>query len=191
MSDTADIDLHEPVTAARGPVPAALRRFIWDMQSMVELDGGEREILLIGGDLMARLIADDHWLPAVFAKPGISGACQYQLYHDGLERFSVVCTVLAPGAALPAAPQPLWEITGVLRGGLTRTVADGHTPRFYTRGAVDLRGSGREAMQQLANLSAEHAAIAIHVYGGQRAGCINPPDAPPYDIWSIQTEIRD
>lgn len=191
MSSTADIDLDEPAAAARGPVPGALKRFIWDMQSMVELDGGEREILVVGGDLMARLLADDNWIPVAFAKPGISGACQYQLYHDGLERFSVVCTVLAPGAALPAAPQPLWEIVGVLRGGLTRTVADGRTARLYTRGAVDLRGSGREAVQQLANLSGERPAIAVHVYGGQRGGCINPPDAPPYDIWSIQTGIRD
>jgi predicted metal-dependent enzyme (double-stranded beta helix superfamily) len=177
--------------AVRGPVPGALRRFIWDIQSLVELDGGEREILVVGGDVMARLLADDSWLPTVFAIPGRPGACQYQLYHDGLERFSVVSTVLAPGASLLATAQPFWEIAGVLRGGLTRTVADGSVPRMYTRGAVDLRGSGRAARQQLANPSAERPAIAIHVYGGPRDGCANPPEAPPYDIWSIQTEIRD
>ena len=73
----------------RDPVPAALRRFIWDIQSMVELAESEREILLIDRDLMARLIATDDWLPSVFAVPNLAGGQQFQIYHDGLERFAL------------------------------------------------------------------------------------------------------
>jgi hypothetical protein len=41
------------------PVPPALKRFIWDIQSKAELDEGKREILFIGRDLMSRLVASD------------------------------------------------------------------------------------------------------------------------------------
>ena len=53
----------------KGPVPEPLKRFIWDIQSMVELAESEREILVIGRDLMARLVARDDWLPDAFALP--------------------------------------------------------------------------------------------------------------------------
>ncbi|HEY8125763.1 MAG TPA: hypothetical protein VIF88_10120, partial [Methylocystis sp.] len=61
----------------RKPVPPALRRFIWDIQSMVELAESEREILLIGRDLMARLFTTDDWLPTVFAVPNPAGSQQF------------------------------------------------------------------------------------------------------------------
>jgi len=77
---TADPNLR---VVERDPVPAALRRFIWDIQSMVELAETEREILLIGRDLMARLIATDDWLPTVYAVPNPAGGQQFQIYRDG------------------------------------------------------------------------------------------------------------
>jgi spore coat polysaccharide biosynthesis protein SpsF len=63
----------------RQAVPPALKRFIWDIQSMVELEASEREVLLIGRDLMARLLASDDGLPAIFAGPGLA------TYPQGME----------------------------------------------------------------------------------------------------------
>jgi predicted metal-dependent enzyme (double-stranded beta helix superfamily) len=204
-------------SAARGPVPPALKRFIWDLQSLVELAESEREILLIGRDLMARLVAEDDWLPPVFAIAPAAAGQPFQLYRDGLERFTVVGTVLPAGASLPVLEQPLWELTGVLRGRLTRQefvftddgdVRSDGAVRSLGRGAVAALPSGPGRAVQIANPSVGQSAVAIQVYGGEIgalrrrlaadgrlhehiSGYANPAAAPPYDIWSIQTEIRD
>ncbi|BGE85347.1 3-mercaptopropionate dioxygenase [Methylosinus sp. 3S-1] len=183
----------------RPPVPPALKRFIWDIQSMVELAEGEREILLIGRDLMTRLVAEDDWLPEVFAAAPSGEARQYQLYSDGMERFAVIASVLPAGAALAIEQPGVWEIIGALRGTPTRCLA-GAAPRELPRGTVDVFRSAGEAAVRLAGAE---AAIAIHVYGGEIGrlvrrpgegepmGYANGEDAPPYDIYTIQTEIRD
>ena len=36
-------------------LPAALKRFIWDLQSVAELADSPREIMMIGGDLSREL----------------------------------------------------------------------------------------------------------------------------------------
>jgi predicted metal-dependent enzyme (double-stranded beta helix superfamily) len=193
-----------PAEPTRPPVPPALKRFIWDIQSMVELGDGEREILLIGRDLMTRLLASDDWLPDAFAAAPPGEARQYQLYSDGMERFSVVASVIPAGAALAIAQPGAWEIIGALRGHLARSVADG-APRALPRGAVEAYRSATEADVRL---DGAEFAIAIHVYGGEIGRLLrrsvaangetsepmayaNGEDAPPYDIYTIQTEIRD
>ena len=108
--------------AMREPVPAPLKRFIWDIQSMVELAESEREILLIGGDLMSRLVASDDWLPPVFASPDEKQCRHYQLYRDDLDRFSVVGTVLGTGQAMEVRQDKAWEIFGLLRGSIARSL---------------------------------------------------------------------
>jgi predicted metal-dependent enzyme (double-stranded beta helix superfamily) len=189
-----------PAEPTRAPVPPALKRFIWDIQSMVELADSEREILLIGRDLMTRLVAEDDWLPDAFAAAPPGEARQYQLYSDGMERFSVVASVIPAGAALAIEQPGVWEIIGALRGTPARSLVGG-TPRELPRGAVEaFRSSGDAAVR----LAGAEAAIAIHVYGGEigrlirRSGATGEPmgyangeDAPPYDIFTIQTEIRD
>lgn len=199
----------------REKVPAALKRFIWDIQSMVELAESEREILMIGQDLMARLVTADDWLPAVFAGAGDAPFRQFQLYADSLERFCVVSTVVRGGQSLPLFQEPAWEICGVLRGGLARqrfTLPDGAppqargAPRILKPGEVDtFSPRSAEGLQ----LSSPSGAIAIQVHGceigtlarrtvapGGTAGTFtsayaNPPEAPAYDILTIQTEIVD
>ena len=197
------------------PVPLLLKRFIWDIQSLVELDEGEREILFIGRDLMARLVASDDWLPEAFAAPDSAQGRQYQLYNDGMERFSVVSTVLAAGQSLPIRQQPFWEIAGLLRGGATRRrFSLGDKPQAI--GESHLRRSGAETFGsrgadavQFANDLADEVSVIIHVYGGDIgklsrreidpdgasreivSGYANGEDNPPYDIWTIQTEIID
>ena len=200
------------------PVPEALKRFIWDIQSMVELTEDEREILFIGRDLMMRLVASDDWLSAVFAAPDPARRQQFQLFADGLERFSVVATVLSPGQVLPAALDPVWEIIGVLRGAVNLTrfpMAEGGQPAprgesgILQQGSVATFNSKNRDALCLGNALDGSASIVIHVYGGEMAKVdrhtftadgetitkpvtyANPADAAPYDIFSIQTRIED
>jgi predicted metal-dependent enzyme (double-stranded beta helix superfamily) len=184
---------------------------------MVELADCEREILLIGRDLMARLIAADDWLPARFSAADPAGEQQFQLYADAMERFSIVCTVLAPGQTSPIADQPFWQILGVLRGALVRrrfepdlqgvVLPEAKEQRLLEAGALEASPAGGAA--QLHNALGDAPSIALQVFGGEigkvaRAsrtlsgaasfgptGYANAPDAPPFDIWTIQTRIED
>jgi predicted metal-dependent enzyme (double-stranded beta helix superfamily) len=195
--------------------PEALKRFIWDIQSMVELADSPREILLIGRDLMARLIAADDWLPSAFAAADPVGSQQFQLYADAMERFSIVSTVVTPGQATPVADEPFWRISGVLRGAflLRRfgldpqgvVLPEGKEQKLEA-GAIVTSLAGGAA--QMVNLL-DRPSIAIQVFGGEigkvarnsrtpegaaqfaPTGYANADDAPPYDIWTIQTRIED
>jgi predicted metal-dependent enzyme (double-stranded beta helix superfamily) len=198
-----------PPTGERGPVPPALKRFIWDIQSMVELADSEREILLIGRDLMSRLVASDDCLPAVFAAAAPARGRQFQLYSDGEQRFTVVASVLAGGAGLALEQPGVWEITGVLRGAVARRLPAGaEEARALETGAAEARLSKTGATTAFANALAEQVSIALHVYGGPIGGMIrrsvspdgaigegeayaNDEATPPYDIYTIQTEIKD
>jgi predicted metal-dependent enzyme (double-stranded beta helix superfamily) len=184
---------------------------------MVELEASERELLVIGSDLMARLLASDDWLPTVFAQANPEHGQQLQLYSDQLERFTVVSTVLAGGQALPVYQDPVWEIMGVLRGAMTRQRfgVEGGPPQAKAEArrleprAVDTFSPKSGAAVRLANALGDSVSISIHVYGGEigklprrvvgadgtiqevASGYANPESAPPYDIYSIQTEIKD
>ncbi|MGD9659412.1 MAG: hypothetical protein AB7U61_17530 [Methylocystis sp.] len=207
--------IQEADAQAPGPVPPSLKRFIWDIQSMVELADSEREILVIGRDLMARLVASDDWLPAAFSSPDPDGGVQYQLYRDGLERFSVVSAVLPAGSGLLIDQPNLWEIIGVLRGSVSRQIQE----PFAARGAEEprlLRATEVDASSpriassvvEVSNALADQVSISVHVYGGdvtklsarrnadpsdgaRLLGYANSPSAPPYDILTIQTQIID
>ena len=178
----------------REPVPPALRRFIWDIQSMVELAESEREILLIGRDLMARLFTTDDWLPTVFAVPNPAGGQQFQIYRDGLDRFSVVSTILSGDACVTISQPSVWEIAGVLRGAVNRQRLDGSSTnsaptgvsRLLQEGAVEARASGSGEVLELCNALDDRTSIVIHVYGGdigqisRRSGALRESmDAPP------------
>jgi predicted metal-dependent enzyme (double-stranded beta helix superfamily) len=204
------------------PVPPPLKRFIWDIQSIVELAESDREIFVIGRDLMARLVAGDDWLPKSFAavrpQTGEGGATQFHLYADAMERFSVVSTVLSAGQTLPVCQEPVWEITGVLRGAVGRqrfALPAGAPPaangaaKLMKPGAVETFSPKSGEAVQLVNALDDRCSICIHVYGGdigklaRRAvaadgsisefshGYANAADWPPYDILSIQTRIQD
>lgn len=193
---------------ARGPIPEALRRFIWDIQSVVELAESEREILLIGRDLMARLIASGDWLPAAFSDPIAGGACQYQIYVDGMERFCVVSTILSGGAAIAVSQPCPWEILGVVGGVIKRRPLDvPGDEALLQRGVIHAARSGGAGGFELSSPPGEPA-VVLHVYGGevgkltrrifasgtpdaQALGYANGETAPPYDIFSIQADIRD
>ncbi|PWB92232.1 hypothetical protein C5688_00860 [Methylocystis sp. MitZ-2018] len=201
----------------RDPVPLPLRRFIWDIQSMVELAESEREILLIGRDLMARLFTTDDWLPTVFAVPNPAGGQQFQIYHDVLDRFSVVSTILPAGACVTISQPSVWEIAGVLRGAINRQQLDASATNSAPAGvsrllparAVEACSSGSGEVFELRNALDDRTSIFFHVYGGdigrisRRSGAsggsvdaaplgyANSDNDPAYDIFSIQSEIRD
>jgi predicted metal-dependent enzyme (double-stranded beta helix superfamily) len=201
------------------PVPPSLKRFIWDIQSIVELAESDREIFVIGRDLMGRLVASDDWLPKSFAAiDPASPSCQFHLYADAMERFCVVSTVLSAGQMLPICREPVWEIMGVLRGAVGRqrfALPAGAPPaangaaKLLKPGAVETFSPKSGEAVQLVNAVDERDSISIHVYGGdigklvRRAvaadgsisefshGYANAQDWPPYDILSIQTRIED
>lgn len=212
---TTTMNIADPILTPleRGPVPASLKRFIWDIQSMVELADSEREILVIGRDLMTRLVANDDWLPEAFAIANPGAGAQFQLYSDGLERFSVVGTILSGGAGLLIERPSIWEIMGVLRGAVVEeesldSQAKGAGRSLPPR-SVETRAAGKGDLLRLSNALPDQLSISIHVYGGEigklsrraltqdgqaeeRAlGYANGENAPPYDILTIQTEILD
>jgi predicted metal-dependent enzyme (double-stranded beta helix superfamily) len=170
-------------------LPPALKRFIWDIQSMVELDEGTREILFIGRDLMSRLVASDDWLPPAFAASG----CRL-LYSDGMARFSPVCLVLAPGEATTLAENPFWRLSGVLRGSVLRrrfAAAEGGPADEKPFFAGGVEGAVPGGFIQWVNRDSERPAVVIQVFGGEAHGCDTSDGPPPFDIWSIQTRIED
>ena len=117
-----------------------------------------------------------------------------------------------------AISQPsVWEIAGVSRGAVTREQLDGFPTKHAQVGeslplrpnAVEARSSGSRNLLQLCNTLSDRTSVVIHVYGGdigqmsrrsgvaggsidtQPLGYANAENAPPYDIFSIQNEIRD
>ncbi|MEP9352350.1 hypothetical protein ABLE93_02000 [Xanthobacter sp. KR7-65] len=211
----------ETASAPPAETPAApepLRRFSWDIQSMVELADDPREILMIGRDLMGRLVASDDWLPEVFARLDGAPFRQYQLYADQMTRFTVVATVLALGAALPLCEQAVWELAGVLRGAIVRQrfgLPEGAAPvaraveKRFAAGAVDAFVAKDGDGLAIANGSSTDPAILIQVHGAEIGGqprrtvaadgargtfattYANPPEAPAWDILTIQARIVD
>jgi predicted metal-dependent enzyme (double-stranded beta helix superfamily) len=200
------------------PVPEPLRRFIWDIQSMVELAVSEREVLVFGGDLMARLVAADGWLPDVFARPSEDHCRHYLIYGDGLERFSVASTVLCGNQAMLIRGDGVWDILGVLRGAVSvgrllwepgREPQPNGDAQLVEAGAVEVAPAVSGEAVELANAMSGDVSIVIHVYGGDigrlarypleaggtalglASGYANAEDAPAYDIASIQADIRD
>jgi 3-mercaptopropionate dioxygenase len=200
------------------PVPEPLRRFIWDIQSMVELAESEREILLIGRDLMARLVAADGWLPDAFARPAENHCRHYLIYGDGLERFSVASTVLCRNQAMLIRGDGAWDIIGVLRGAASigrllwepgREPQPNGDAQLVEAGAVEVAPAVSDEAVELSNAMSGSVSIVIHVYGGDigkiarypleaggtalglASSYANAEDSPAYDISSIQADIRD
>jgi len=120
---------------------------------------------------------------------------------------------------LSIAKPALWELTGVLTGAISRqsldSVPEEGVQAKATRSAALLQASALAAYAsrsgdhvQLSNSLPDQISLAIHVYGGEidKMTCrpfapdgrlleplsyANAETAPPYDIFSIQTEIRD
>jgi predicted metal-dependent enzyme (double-stranded beta helix superfamily) len=152
-----------------------LRRFVGDLAALLDGTDDLDVILARGGELLARLVARDGWLPEAYAQPHPERYQQYLLHCDSAERFSVVSFVWGPGQATPIHDHRVWGLVGVLRGaekvqtfvprdhdgalvqqGPTRTLAGGEVE------AIDPREGD---IHRVENAFADRTSISIHVYG--------------------------
>ncbi len=153
---------------------APLRRFVTGFAGILDSGAGQAAILERGGNLLARLVAQDDWLPEAFARPHPERYQQYLLHCDSAERFSVVSFVWGPGQATPVHDHRVWGLVGVLRGAETvrnyRRREDGTLLQAGATG--ELRVGEVETIDpqagdihRVANAFADRVSISIHVYG--------------------------
>jgi len=124
---------------------------------------------------LARLIADDGWLPEAAARPHPEHYQQYLLHCDPLERFCVVSFVWGPGQRTPIHDHGVWGLVGMLRGEETGQafesriagpmVAKGPAIRL-SAGDIELVSPRTGDIHQVANALSDQSSISIHVYGG-------------------------
>jgi predicted metal-dependent enzyme (double-stranded beta helix superfamily) len=142
----------------------------------------------IAGEL-ARLVAEDDWLPAAHRVPGADHYRQYLLYLDPKERFCVVAFVWGPGQKTPVHDHQVWGLVGVLQGAeLCQSYAAAEAgigargeERRLERGAVEVLSPALGDIHRVENAFADRVSISIHVYGaniGKVRRWVYPLDQP-------------
>jgi predicted metal-dependent enzyme (double-stranded beta helix superfamily) len=125
------------------------------------------------GPLLQDLISQSGRLPEQFCKPIEGQYRRYLLYCDGLQRFSVLCSVLAPGLSSWIEEYPVWGLFAVLQGsGLRRTFTfiDGQlsaaeADRLAAGSLVAVSAHGPEIQQMSADVSLAPL-TTIEIFGG-------------------------
>lgn len=134
----------------------------------------EPSLLPVCGDLLTSLVETSGWLPKPFAAPSPDHYCQYLLYCDPLERFSVVSFVWGPGQKTPIHDHRVWGATGMLKGSEISTPyrvtesTGGLTPGQPVRldpGQVDFVSPRLGDIHEVRNAFDDDISISIHVYG--------------------------
>jgi predicted metal-dependent enzyme (double-stranded beta helix superfamily) len=153
---------------------APLRRFVTRFAAILDSGAGQSAIVEHGGNLLARLVSQDDWLPDEFAQPHPERYQQYLLHCDSAERFSVVSFVWGPGQATPIHDHRVWGLVGVLRGAEKvqsyrrrsdgSLVQQGATEELWP-GDVDPIDPQAGDIHRVANAFADRTSISIHVYG--------------------------
>ncbi len=136
----------------------------------------EDQVLSSGIEVVRTLVSVDDWLPEEMAVASRERYCQYLLYRDPADAFSVVSFVWGPGQRTPIHDHGVWGIVGVLRGveisqrydmisagSVTRLVQIGEPVRHHP-GDVDVVSPSRGDIHWVAN-DTDEIAISIHVYG--------------------------
>jgi 3-mercaptopropionate dioxygenase len=151
-----------------------LRDFVKAMTRLVERTDDEAALLAGARPLLAKLVAEDSWLPEECAKPDPQFYRQYLLHCDPLERFCVVSFVWGPGQRTPVHDHTVWGLVGMMRGA--------ERCRRYGRGADgSVRPIGEETVLRpgeieavsptvgdihtVANALEDRPSVSIHVYG--------------------------
>jgi predicted metal-dependent enzyme (double-stranded beta helix superfamily) len=123
--------------------------------------------------LLQVLISQSEHLPEQFCKPVDGQYQRYLLYCDGLQRFSVLCSVMAPGLSSWVEEYPVWGLFAVLQGLALRrtfTFADGQLSgaEAETLGAGDLAAvsAHRPEIQQISNDASSAPLTTIEIFGG-------------------------
>lgn len=153
--------------------PTPLASFVDAMTELVAQTTDEPRLLAEGRMHLARLLADDGWLPAALAAPLPDRYAQYLLHRDAQARFSVVSFVWGPGQQTPVHDHTVWGLVGILRGeelceeytvrdGLPVAAGARHTLR---RGQIEAVSPTVGDWHRVSNALADRVSISIHVYG--------------------------
>lgn len=150
-----------------------LREFVVAMTRLVSRTDDERVLLAEGRAALARLIADDAWLPEAFTRPRADRYAQYLLHCDPLERFSVVSFVWGPGQRTPVHDHTVWGLVGVLRGAERCEEYGAPAPAPHPTGRTHLMHPGDiEAVSptvgdwhRVGSAREDGTTVSIHVYG--------------------------
>ncbi|SMG50381.1 cysteine dioxygenase family protein [Paraburkholderia susongensis] len=155
-----------------------LRRFVGEIASLVDSaidsDTGEAELLEQGAHALRELIRVDDWLADAYAQPSAERYQQFLLYADPRQRFSVVSFVWGPGQQTPIHDHTVWGLIGVLRGAeLATPYARNDDGSLRQTGAeVRLEAGDVEAVSpaigdihRVRNAYDDRTSISIHVYG--------------------------
>jgi 3-mercaptopropionate dioxygenase len=171
--DRSSRNMGSPVSQSSQSSQMPLRELVTGFAELLERAPSEAEIFSTGGALLSKLVADDHWLPAIFAAPDPQTYQQYLLYCDGRERFSVVSFVWGPGQSTPIHDHTVWGLIGMLRGAelsqrYRRTkqelVAEGPPTRLEP-GDVEHLSPTEGDIHRVANAFDDRPSISIHIYG--------------------------
>jgi 3-mercaptopropionate dioxygenase len=140
---------------------------------LVQTTTDEPTLLAVAHQHLAKLLADDRWLPEPCAVARPDTYAQYLLHCDPLERFSVVSFVWGPGHRTPVHDHTVWGLVGQLRGaelceeyglenGLPVASGQRHTMR---PGQIDAVSPTVGDWHRVSNAREDGPSISIHVYG--------------------------
>lgn len=153
---------------------APLRDFVIALGHLLDTQPDEPRLLEQGRALLRTLVAQDNWLPEVYAQPHPEHYQQYLLHADSTERFSVVSFVWGPGQATPVHDHTVWGLIGMLRGSEHsqpwrlqddgQAVPDGEGV-LLTPGQVEAVSPRIGDIHRVHNVLNDQVSISIHVYG--------------------------
>ena len=165
--------------------PATLAAFVRDLDALLDRTQDEQAILAGARVPLARLIAEDDWLPDAYARPDPVHYRQYLLYRDPGARFSVVSFVWGPGQATPIHDHTIWGLVGVLRGAEIAQRYERHDGTLRLTGSDRLEPGDIDAvspavgdLHRVANAFDDRVSISIHVYGAD----IGAVERSTYDV---------
>jgi predicted metal-dependent enzyme (double-stranded beta helix superfamily) len=153
---------------------APLREFVQQMTRLVESAQDEAALMQAARPLLARLIADDGWLPENCTQPHPQFYQQYLLHCDPMERFSLVSFVWGPGQRTPVHDHGVWGLIGMLRGAETgqryRVADDGSLQpegeeQRLNPGDIEAVSPSLGDIHRVANAFDDAPSISIHLYG--------------------------
>jgi predicted metal-dependent enzyme (double-stranded beta helix superfamily) len=151
-----------------------LRDFVIAFTRLIDRESEETALLAEGRGLLARLVAEDDWLPDAYAQPNAQYYQQYLLHADPLERLSIVSFVWGPGQKTPVHDHTVWGLVGVLRGA---EISVSYAPKpdvSFDIGPEHRLEAGQVVavsprigdIHAIANAYDDRSSISIHVYGG-------------------------
>lgn len=150
-----------------------LRTFVAAVTEIMHDKLPEQVLLLRIRPLLEFLTSERNWLPDQFCRENTEGAQEYLLHCDPLQRFSVVCSVLAPGQMSPIQDSPVWGMISVIRGvGMRRmySYVDYHLVARGTErvgeGAVMLVKSDFVDLYEIANVQTNAPYVSLGIFGG-------------------------